>query len=171
MNMRPFRLELLCVTLVGLAVSCGPHSQVQQAGSTASRSLSALAQFLQQRYSGGPYGETFAGVALDEYRDRVFVYRTVPSIAIDQDVRRLRDARVVTKPAKNTARRLQQLSDAVAADRDYWKSKGITISTLSIRVDGSAVEVGADPAREVPTVASHYAGRPIEVVARRIVLA
>lgn len=169
-NVRSSRRKLLCVTLVGLAVSCGPHPQIQ-GGGTASNSLSALAQFLQQRYSGGPYGETFAGVALDEHADRVFIYRTVPSIAIDQDVGRLKDARVVTKPAKNAARRLQQISDAVAADRDFWKSKGITISTLSIRVDGSAVEVGVDPARGASTVASHYAGRPIEVVARRVVLA
>lgn len=153
--------------LVCLIASCAQYSGSAQVGNDVT-TPNGLAQFLENRYTAAPYSETFAGVVLDA--DGVVVYRTVPSSAIDHDVARLNDARVVLRPAPNSARRLQEVSDRIAADRRLWSSQGVTISSLSARPDGSAVEVGVDPAGAAGIVASRYLGQPIEVVARRITL-
>lgn len=89
------------------------------------------------------------------------VYRR-PAAGFDDAVRRAAgDVRISYQDAPYSASELQVLRARVEADVGYWSARGVPVSTVSVRVDGSAVEVGTSAPelarREFPR---RYGARP-----------
>jgi hypothetical protein len=102
------------------------------------------------------FAESFAGVEIDEARQRGIVYR-VPSAAFDDFVRTAAaDACIVVRDAAYSGKTLAGWHDRVLADLPYWSHRGVRIVTIGARHDGSGVEVGV---RDVPPARSAMLAR------------
>jgi hypothetical protein len=92
------------------------------------------------------FGDSFAGLEVDQQRVRAIVYR-VPSAAFDDYIRgSAEDSCVVVRDAAHGVTELTGWHDRVVADLPYWTAQGIRITTVGSRHDGVGVEIGTrDP--------------------------
>jgi hypothetical protein len=117
-------------------------------------------EHMQQRY-----GEHYAGVEVSN--GRVVLYRK-PSPQVDAAARALAGGTtVVIRDAPHSARELERLRDSVLADAEQLRRLGVVLSSVAVRHDGTAVEIGAvDVERARRELARrHGATAPIRVVA------
>jgi len=90
----------------------------------------------------GAYGESFAGLEVDQPGVRAIVYR-VPSGEFDEFIRRsAENVCVVVRDAAHSAKDLAVWHDRVLADLPYWTHQNVRIVTVGARHDGSGVEIG-----------------------------
>ena len=111
------------------------------------------------------FPDRYAGLEISG--DRLVLYRK-PSPQLDAAVRALSgEARLVLRDAPYSARELQRVRDDVLADADHWRRRGIVISSVAVKHDGTAVEVGtANVERARRELSQRYgATAPLEVVA------
>ncbi|WP_433273132.1 hypothetical protein ACQPZF_18225 [Actinosynnema sp. CS-041913] len=89
--------------------------------------------------SGFP--DTYSGLRLDQDKGVVVVYRR-PDPALDEAARAAaRGAGLELVDAKHSLKRLREVIDRINADVEYWKTKGVQLTTWGPAVDGSAVNV------------------------------
>lgn len=129
-----------------------PISTVQEGD--VSDAATTVDQWARERFPGN-----YAGIEIED--SRVEVYRT-PSAAFDDGLRRLDlRAEAVPRDAPYSARELQALADRVTSDIGYWQGRGIEISSVGARQDGTAVEVGTpEPEKLGPLLAGRYGSAP-----------
>jgi hypothetical protein len=110
------------------------------------------------------YGEHYAGVEVS--KGRVVLFRK-PSSEVDAATRALpAGTTVVIRDAPHSARELEHLRDDVLADAEQLRRRGIVLSSVAVRHDGTSVEVGAvevERARR-ELARRHGAAAPIRVV-------
>ena len=96
----------------------------------------------------GRYAVSYAGIEVDQQHVRAIVYR-VPSAAFDKFIRNsAEDTCIEVRDAPHAIAELTALHDRIVADLDTWEQRGIRISTVGARHDGTGVEIGtADVAR------------------------
>jgi len=115
-----------------------------------------------------PFAEVFAGLAMEQERNRVVVYR-VPSAALDKLVMDQFAADCVElRDAAHSAGELTALANKITDDMSYWRGLGIEINMVGASYDGSGVEVGVTGAHlekaKVELPKRYGAGAPIIVV-------
>jgi len=94
-----------------------------------------------ERGGQGKWARSYAGIEADQAHVRAIVYR-VPSAAFDKFVRNsAQDTCVVVRDAEHGLAEMTTWHDKVTADLPMWRKKGITISDVAIRKDGSGVEI------------------------------
>ena len=95
-----------------------------------------------QTYAEAHFADVYTGLELRSAVDRIRVYRK-PSAGFDAWITRefAKDC-VEVVAAKYSRPELDSLATRIMDDRDYWTAKGISISTVAVKVDGSGVEVG-----------------------------
>lgn len=105
------------------------------------------------------FAAQYAGLEIGA--DQLIVFRK-PSAAFDDAVRAQKlDVPVDLRDAPYSAAELQALADRVAADVDYWQGRGIEISSIGARQDGTAVEVGTpQPDKLAPLLPGRYGATP-----------
>jgi hypothetical protein len=115
-----------------------------------------VSEYLRQTYPG-----QYAGVTLDG--SKLVVYR-VPSPTLDQALRaEFPTAPLELRDAAHSARRLEALAQRVTDDIDYWTRRGVPITTVTARSDGSAVEVGTtDLQKATAELPERYGPAPLE---------
>jgi hypothetical protein len=112
------------------------------------------------------FPDRYAGL---ELRPGVIVVYRKPSPQLDDAVRALVPGFEVSfRDAPYSQRELQPLRDRITADIDYWKGRGITVSTVGVKNDGTAVVVGTAQVdlakRELP---ARYGNAPPVLVVER----
>ena len=132
----------LLIAVVLTVVSCGqnrsgsgspPSATVDPALTAAAATVQPL---LQSSFAG-----TFAGLELRHDVPMLVVYRK-PDPRLDEEVTRAAPGvRVEFRDAKYTLAEMTAAGGRVMDDRDYWKERGTTVSTVGPAVDGSGVEV------------------------------
>jgi hypothetical protein len=112
------------------------------------------------------HADSYAGVQVGETGE-IVVHR-VPSPAFDELVRQVAgDTPVRIRDAEHTLAELTALQERITADLPFWQARGIAISTVGARHDGSGVEVGTpdlDAARAA--LPEHYGDAPVLLVRR-----
>lgn len=63
---------------------------------------------------------------------------------------------------------LSRLQAQVEADFPYWRSRGITISSVGARPDLDYVEIGVTDKAAEAAVRDRYADQPVHVIKRHI---
>lgn len=111
------------------------------------------------------FPEHYAGVEIDPVRAVVIVYRR-PSEALDSALRsRFGDLPARPHDAPHSARELRRLAERLRGDTGYWRKRGISITSLAVRPNGTAVVVGtrevAEATAELPR---RYGGAPLDIV-------
>lgn len=102
------------------------------------------------------FPERYAGLEISD--GRIVVYRK-PSAEFDAALGGL--GAVEPRDAPYSAEELQTLADRIAADIGYWQDRGIEISSVGARQDGTAVEVGTpQPAELSPLLPARYGSNP-----------
>lgn len=116
-----------------------PHDPSRTGGTM--HELAADVERLAQRHE-----DSYAGLEVDG--NRVRVYR-VPDGTFDAALRGLDGGdRLLLSDAEHSRAELQRVQQRVEADAEHWRRTGLRFSTLAIRHDGAAVEVGvAEPDR------------------------
>jgi hypothetical protein len=106
------------------------------------------------------FGDSFAGLEVDQKQVRAYVYR-VPSATFDDFIRgAAEDVCVVVRDAAHSAVDLKYWHDRVFADLAYWEHHGVRIVTVGARHDGSGVEIGTrDPAAARRALPDRYGER------------
>ncbi|MET8157416.1 hypothetical protein ABZT47_13645 [Sphaerisporangium sp. NPDC005289] len=126
--------------------------------------LAALAaqveDFLRRRFPG-----EFAGVVLDVPGHAVIVYRR-PSAKLDAALRdRFPGQPIRPRDAAHSAHELGAVARRVTQDVHYWKARGVTITTIAVTPDGSAVEIGtSDVARAARELPKRYGDAPLRFI-------
>ncbi|MFC4532514.1 hypothetical protein [Sphaerisporangium dianthi] len=142
----------------------GPSTGGPVPGTDGQERLAALAgqveDYLRRRFPGH-----FASVVLDVPHHTVIVYRR-PSARLDAALgHRFPKQPIRPRDAAHSARELDAIARRVTGDVRYWQARGVTITTIAVRPDGSAVEVGttdvAKAARELP---KRYGRAPLKFV-------
>ena len=88
------------------------------------------------------YGQSYAGLEVDQLTVRAIVYR-VPSAAFDDFIRRTAENTCIhVRDAAHHHTELAGWQDRVTADLRAWSAHGVDIYTVSARHDGAGVEVG-----------------------------
>ncbi|MDH2429895.1 hypothetical protein [Sphaerisporangium sp. TRM90804] len=108
----------------------------------------------------------YAGIALDPAGGSLIVYRR-ESAGLDAALRqRFPGAPVEPRDAPHSLRELDALAETVRDDIPYWQERGVPITSVAARVDGTAVEVGTrDVARASAELPRRYgSSAPIDVV-------
>lgn len=107
----------------------------------------------------------YAGVALAPSRRGLIVYRR-PSPALDAALRdKFPGVPLQTRDAPHAARELEALAARVRRDIDYWGRRDVPITSVSVRYDGTAVEVGTtEVARASVRLRQRYGSAPLRVV-------
>ncbi|SEG80669.1 hypothetical protein SAMN04489712_113127 [Thermomonospora echinospora] len=111
------------------------------------------------------FPDHYAGVEIDPSRSVVIVYRR-PSSALDADLRaRFGDVPTRLHDAPHSARELDRLAARLRDDTGYWRERGVSITSLAVRPDGTAVVVGTDDVakatRELPR---RYGRAPLKII-------
>jgi hypothetical protein len=161
-------LVLVSVIVVsGCAAGSGAGSGADDAamseGSSGRSSLSLDEQAaLIDQVARGKFPDVYAG--LDVNHGGVTVYRTMGDgwRAFDEAVRGLGLADpVAMREAPYSAVELDRLVQQIVGDREYWAGKGVVISSVNARQDGTTVEVGiADSARAGQLLTDRYGTVP-----------
>jgi hypothetical protein len=90
----------------------------------------------------GEFADSYAGLEVDQDKARAIVYR-IPSAAFDQFIRRAaEDTCIVVRDAAHSATDLAFWHDRVLADLAFWTHRGIRLTTVGARHDGSGIEIG-----------------------------
>ncbi|MFC6081357.1 hypothetical protein [Sphaerisporangium aureirubrum] len=107
------------------------------------------------------YPDQYAGISIDGAK--LIVYR-VPSTTLDGALRtKFPTAPVELRDAAHSARRLEALAQRITDDIDYWTRKGVPITTVAARFDGSAVEIGTtDLQKATAELPERYGPAPLE---------
>lgn len=118
--------------------------------------------------SGGraEFVDSYAGLEVDQQSVRAIVYR-VPSPAFDDFVRdSARDTCIVVRDAAYPLAELHAWQQRLTADLSRWAERGVRITSVGARHDGSGVQVGAaDVARARRALLDHYgAAAPLIVL-------
>ncbi|RGA06970.1 hypothetical protein DI270_000445 [Microbispora triticiradicis] len=110
----------------------------------------------------------YAGVALAPTGGGLIVYRR-PSPALDAALRaRFPKAPIKTRYAPHAARELDALAARVRRDIAYWGRRGVPITSVTARHDGTAVEVGTTSvARASAQLRRRYGSAPLRFVEAR----
>jgi hypothetical protein len=110
-----------------------------------------------ERAGRADFADSYAGLEVDQAGVRAIVYR-VPSAVFDEFVRHAAENTcVVVRDAAHGLSELTRWHDRVVADLGVWKERGIRISTVGARHDGTGVEVGTpDVAGTREALAAHY---------------
>src|SRR5262249_1919576 len=88
------------------------------------------------------FGESYAGLEVDQEHVRAVVYR-VPSTQFDQFIRRAAEtACIVVRDAAYSVSDLGGWHDRVLADLPFWTDRGIRIATIGARHAGAGLEIG-----------------------------
>ncbi|WP_162907335.1 hypothetical protein [Allorhizocola rhizosphaerae] len=111
------------------------------------------------------FPDAFAGVAVDTDQDAVLVWRKASPAFDGYLAGQPWHSSVKMMDARHSRAELQPAFDRLRADTEEWNGRGIVLHELSIRQDGSCVEVGAqDPAKAEGALAGHYPGAALCVV-------
>jgi len=95
-----------------------------------------------QPYARAHFAAVYSGLELRSEQDRLRVYR-MPSAGFDAWMLRAFAADCVEAvDAPHSQRELQTLGDRVAADMDYWTRHNVPVNFISVKNDGTVVEVG-----------------------------
>ncbi|WP_182881245.1 hypothetical protein [Microbispora sp. H10949] len=107
----------------------------------------------------------YAGVVLAPSGRRLIVYRR-PSATLDAALRRrFPGAPVQIRDAPHAARELDALAARVRGDIGYWRRRGVSVTSVAVRPDGTAVEVGVTGvARASAALRRRYGSAPLKVV-------
>ncbi|WP_327045518.1 hypothetical protein OG320_28105 [Microbispora sp. NBC_01189] len=107
----------------------------------------------------------YAGVALAPSGHRLIVYRR-PSAGLDAALRgRFPGAPVQLRDAPHAARELDALAARVRRDIGYWRRRGVSVTSVAARPDGTAVEVGVTGvARASAVLRRRYGSAPLAIV-------
>lgn len=149
---------LLVLGVVPVLTGCEPDG----AGAPRKPDPSALTSAAERidPYLRDAFPDHYAGLKIEP--TALVVYRR-PLRALDSSLRakftgtplRLRDAAY-------SARYLQRLAELIRADTDYWRRRGIEITSLTPRFDGAAVQVGTrDEARAAAEMPKRYGRAPL----------
>ncbi|MEW9529906.1 hypothetical protein [Microbispora sp. NPDC049125] len=111
------------------------------------------------------FPDHYAGVVFDPSGRGLIVYRR-PSAALDAALRTAFAAiPVEVRNAPHAARELNALAGHVRGDVDHWRRRGITITSVAVRPDGTRVEVGTtDVAKAASALRGRYGPAPLSVV-------
>jgi hypothetical protein len=115
-----------------------------------------LAAQVRELVATGEFDETYAGLVMNPEANQVLVYR-VPdhAAAFDAAVRAFSDERVQLLDAPYALAALEELRARIQQDeRIRW-------TTLAVRADGSAVEVGVPSEDEMVRAAELLTGQPV----------
>ncbi|MEU8198403.1 hypothetical protein AB0C10_31950 [Microbispora amethystogenes] len=107
----------------------------------------------------------YAGIVLAPSGHRLIVYRR-PSARLDAALRRrFPGAPVQIRDAPHAARELEALAARVRRDIGYWRRRGVSVTSVAVRPDGTAVEVGVTgAARASAALRRRYGSAPLTVV-------
>jgi hypothetical protein len=110
---------------------------------------------------GTRYADHYAGVKADG--DRLIVYR-IPGSDLDRAVKAVTGgAAVEFRDAPHSRAELSGLANRVQADMAYWRAHGVPIWSVSVRVDGTGVEVGTSAGDRLLTSAPQRYG-PVPII-------
>lgn len=88
------------------------------------------------------FADSFAGLEVDQTGVRAIVYR-VPAADFDDFIRATAEGTcVVVRDAAHPVSDLTTWHDRVVADLPFWAGRGLSITTVGSRHDGSGVEIG-----------------------------
>lgn len=105
------------------------------------------------------FPHAYAGVELDHVRRLLIVHR-VPDARLDEAVRAaVPRVEVAFRDARMNLRDMRDLADRVLADQGYWRERGIDISAVGPRTDGSGVRVVVADGGASADVVSAFAER------------
>jgi hypothetical protein len=110
-----------------------------------------------QPYARAHFATVYSGLELRSEQDRLRVYRK-PSADFDAwMLREFKSECVEAMDARHSEKELSALGDRVSADIAYWKAHGVQVSYISVKNDGTFVEVGTtDLARAKRELPSRY---------------
>ena len=101
-----------------------------------------------ERAGKGEFGESYAGIEVDQEQVRAIVFRK-PSAAFDDFIRKsAEDACVVVRDAGHSTKELGVWHDRVLADLPYWSAQGVRVVSIGARHDGRGVEIGVRDVEE-----------------------
>ncbi len=111
--------------------------------------------------------DSYAGLEVDEQAVRAVVYR-VPSTSFDDFVRRAAgDSCILVRDAAHSWATLAALQQRITDDLPHWAARGVRISTVGARHDGTGVEVGTQDLPEARTAfPERYGDAPVILVQR-----
>jgi hypothetical protein len=110
---------------------------------------------------GMRYADHYAGV--QAVGDNLIVYR-VPGSDLDQAVRSaISGVAVQFRDAPHSRAELTGLANKVQADLAYWQQRGVPIWSVSVRYDGTGVEVGT-PAGDALLAAATQRYGPLPII-------
>ncbi|GAA2902510.1 hypothetical protein GCM10010517_68410 [Streptosporangium fragile] len=107
----------------------------------------------------------YAGIVLDPAGPAVIVYRRA-SAELDTALRRrFADVPLKLRDAPHAARELDALAERIRGDAEHWRRRGITITSVAARPDGTAVEVGTrEVAKATAELPKRYGEAPLRVI-------
>ena len=116
------------------------------------------------RMIGSRYAPWYAFTVPDDAQHAIVVYRRSGSDLDSVIGTRISGIRVIFRTAALSRNDMSALVDRITADIPYWKGRGITINSVSPRLDGVAVDVmtATGKAAEADELSRHY-GQPIVV--------
>ncbi|PZG16547.1 hypothetical protein C1I95_17290 [Micromonospora craterilacus] len=129
------------------------------AGATMYPTTDEMSQALDRIRQAGEstYRDTFAGLEVVPEEGYAIVYG-VPSPEFEAFVRDAAQGQcVVLRNAAHSFAELNALQDRIMVDWDLWRTRGIDISSIGARHDGSGVEVGTlDVEKARAELPEHY---------------
>jgi len=109
-----------------------------------------------ERGGRADFPDSYAGLEVDQAGVQAIVYR-VPSAAFDEFVRQAAEnACVLVRDAAHGLTELTEWHNRIVADLGDWRERGVPISTVGARHDGTGVEIGTP---DVPGTRSALAAR------------
>ncbi|MFI6096321.1 hypothetical protein ACIA8G_12240 [Lentzea sp. NPDC051213] len=133
------RKAVVVALLAMLVASCGRNATEQGSPPPVDPALTAAAAAIQPLLES--FTGTFAGLELRHEVPSLVVYRK-PDPRLDAEVGKAASGvRVEFRDAKYSLAEMKAAGGRVMDDREYWKGRGLTISAVGPKVDGSGVEV------------------------------
>ncbi|MFF5210421.1 hypothetical protein [Streptosporangium sp. NPDC000396] len=107
----------------------------------------------------------YAGIVLDPARPALIIYRRT-STALDAALRKwFGDVPVELRDAPYAARELEVLAKRIRGDAEDWRRQGLSITSVAVRPDGTAVEVGThEVARATAELPKKYGQAPLVII-------
>ncbi|MER6945935.1 hypothetical protein ABT294_18070 [Nonomuraea sp. NPDC000554] len=138
-----------------------PNSGKSPGQAELDRSATRIDEYLRTNFP-----DHYAGIVVDQPRSTIIVYRR-RSAELDAALPALAGGHVRVEPrdAPHSAMDLRKLADRVQADIEYWSTQGVTITSVAVRPDGTAVEVGTrELARARTNLPQRYGAAPLDII-------
>ncbi|MCK9897276.1 hypothetical protein [Frankia sp. AgB32] len=121
---------------------------------------------------GADHSAGFSGLVVSAADGVVTVYRTAPYTAeIDRVLREnIGMDHLVVATAPYSRAYLRQISDRIVADWEFWRQRGVVLSSVGAAARGESVRLGIEDEASAPAVLEYYAGLPITIVQEKIII-